>query len=73
MTGTIRKAVTLFDEFDGTTYLKPFSGEYDNQLIVINEDAYGEYEVKMVPIPELKKNFAGTDKEFDMILKQLNL
>jgi hypothetical protein len=68
---TLRKAVSVFDESDATTFLKPFSGEYLNYLIVIHEDAYGEMRLELVPIDEIGKNFGGSDEEFQEILKQL--
>lgn len=68
---TIRKAVTVFDEFDASTYLKPFSDEYLKYLIVIHEDAYGEFTSKLTPIDEIKKNYGGSEEEFTEFLKQL--
>jgi hypothetical protein len=71
--GTIRKAVSVFDEFDGWTYLKPFSDEYLKFLIVIHEDAYGEMTMKLTPIEDIEKNFSGSEEEFREILKQLGI
>jgi len=68
---TIRKAVSVFDEFDATTYLKPFSEEYLNFLIAVHEDAYGELTMKLTLITDIKKNFSGTDEEFNEILNKL--
>lgn len=71
--GSNRKAVSVFDEFDGWTYLKPFSEEYLKFLIVIHEDAYGELTIKLIPIDEIKKNFSGSEEEFQEMLNQLGV
>jgi len=68
-----RKAVTVFDEFDATTYLKPCSEEYLRYLIVIHEDAYGEFTSELVPIDKIKKNYGGSEEEFAELLKQLGI
>lgn len=70
---TIRKAVTIFDEDAALTILKPFSGEYENQVIVIHEDAYGEAIMKLQPITELRKELNLDNEEFNEILKELKL
>ncbi len=69
----LRKAITVTEEFDAVTFLKPFSGEYEKFLIVIYEDAYGEFSGKLKPIDEIRKNFSGSDEEFNEVLKQLNV
>lgn len=69
----LRKAITLYDEDMAMTLLKPISSEYNNYLIVIYEDAYGEMTAKLTPIITLRKNFSGGDEEFDEILKNLDL
>jgi hypothetical protein len=68
---TTRKAITIFDEDTAITLVKPFSGNYDGQLFVIHEDAYGEAVGIMTPIEQIRKNFGGTTEEFDEILRQL--
>ena len=70
---TIRKAVSVFDECDATTYLKPFSEEYLNFLIAIHEDAYGELTMKITTIIDIKKKFSGSEEEFQEMLKQLDV
>ena len=37
-----RKAIVIYDDDSAMTLLKPISEEYNNQLLVIYEDAYGE-------------------------------
>jgi len=69
----LRKAVTVFDEFSSMTLLKPYSDEYLNYLIEINEDAYGEMTLNLRPITELRAKFGGSDEEFDELLKELGL
>jgi len=71
MLGNPRKAVTVFDEFDAWTLIKPFSDEYLKFLIVVHEDAYGEFTGTLTPIDELKKKFSGSEEEFQEMLKQL--
>lgn len=70
-TKTIRKAITIFDDDTAMTVVKPFSGEYGNELFVIHEDAYGEIIGFLKPIDEIKKKFNGTDEEFKEIINQL--
>jgi len=71
MTNTHRKAITIFDEDTAMTLVKPFSAEYRNQLFVIHEDAYGEAIGILTPVEELRRNFGGSDEEFQEILNQL--
>ncbi|MEA3295882.1 MAG: hypothetical protein U9Q27_01935 [Patescibacteria group bacterium] len=40
---TDRNTITIFKEDISYTFLKPFSGEHLNKLIVICEDAYGDF------------------------------
>lgn len=40
---TDRTIITIFKEDVSFTFLKPFSGEHINKLIVICEDAYGDF------------------------------
>jgi len=40
---TDRTIITIFQEDISYTFLKPFSGEYNDHLIVICEDAYGDF------------------------------
>jgi len=66
-----RKAITVFDEDQALTLLKPYSDEHSNQLIVIYEDAYGEAVTILTPIKELRTKLNVGDEEFDEILTQL--
>lgn len=68
---TTRPAVTIFDEDTALTILKPFSGEYKNQLIVIHEDAYGEMVAVMEKTSDLKSKLNINDEEFNEILDKL--
>lgn len=71
MKGSKRKAITIVEEFDALTFLKPFSSEYDNYLIVNHEDAHGEFSGRLELITEIREKFNGTDEEFEKILKNL--
>lgn len=49
-----RKAVTIYDNDSSVTFMKPNSGEYSREhLIVIYEDAYGRMEMKLEAIEDL--------------------
>lgn len=70
-----RKAIVIVgygdEDFSATTILKPMSEEYLNFLIVVSEDAYGEFSGKLVPKPDLKKRLNLTDEEFEEMQKKL--
>lgn len=66
-----RKAKTVFDEDTAMTLLKPYSGEYKNQLFVIYEDAYGEVTGILTPVEDIKLRLDLTDAEFEEILNEL--
>ena len=68
---TIRKAITVSEEDWAITLLKPFSGEYRDQLFVINEDAYGEARMTIERIDDLRIKLNLSNEEFDEILSQL--
>ena len=70
-TKPIRKAITIFNEDSAMTLVKPFSGEYDKELFVIHEDAYGEIIGILKPISEIRENFNGTNEEFNELINQL--
>lgn len=71
MKSSKRKSVTIVEEFEAITLLKPFSDEYRDFLIVIHEDAYGEFSGVLEPITEIRKKFGGSDEEFNQILHDL--
>lgn len=67
-----RKAIVIHEEdFSGTTILKPFSDEYLNYLIVVCEDAYGEFSGNLVKKDELKKRLGLSDEDFEEMLKKI--
>ena len=67
-----RKAVVIPEEdFSALTVMKPFSDEYLNYLIVVDEDAYGEVICKITSHNDLKIRLSCTDEEFDTILSKL--
>jgi len=71
MKGSKRKVITITEEFDELTFLKPFGDEYRDYLIVVHEYAYGEFSVKLELITEIRKKFTFSDEEFNQILKDL--
>lgn len=68
---TTRKAIIVSEEDWVITLLKPFSGEYRDQLFVIHEDAYGEARMTIERIDDLKIKYNVSEKEFNKILSQL--
>lgn len=67
----IRKAVVISEDESAMTLLKPYSGQYENQLFVIHEDAFGEAYMTIERIDDLRKTFIGCDEEFNEILDKL--
>ena len=67
-----RKAFEIFpDDFDAVTFLKPHSGEYENFLFVVYEDAYGEIFGQLVKREEIITKFGLSNAEFQEILNKL--
>lgn len=69
-----RAAITIVDkvyEDSAITLLKPYSGEYRDQLFVIYEDAYGELTGKLELKTDIQKKLNFSDEEFNIILDQL--
>ena len=66
-----RKAVTIHDEDAATTFLRPYSAEWKDYLIVIEEDAYGEFRGILKPIKEIKSSLNITDEELHEMLVKL--
>ena len=54
-------------DYDGDaaslTFLKPFSDEYDNYLIVINEDAHGDFGGELIKVDEISKRYPVNGNE----------
>lgn len=69
----IRKAVVFSEDDSAITLLKPFSGQFENYLFVINEDAYGEACMTIERIDNIRKKSMVSDEEFDEILKDLSV
>ena len=60
-----RKALEIFpDDFDAVTFLKPHSGEYENFLYVVYEDAYGEIYGSLVEKEKIMTKFGLSDAEY---------
>ena len=70
---TLRKAVVVSEDDSAVTLLKPFSGNYDNHLFVVHEDAYGEARMTIERIDDLRIKLNVSDEEFNEILKDLGL
>jgi hypothetical protein len=68
---TIRKAITISEDDWAITLLKPFSGQYQNHLFVLNEDAYGEAIITVEQIDDLRFKLNLSDEEFQEILNSL--
>ncbi len=68
---TIRKAITISEDDWAITLLKPFSGQYQNHLFVLNEDAYGEVIITVEQIDDLRFKLSLSDEEFQEILNSL--
>jgi len=67
-----RKNVVVDEEdFSALTIMKPFSDGYNNHLIVVHEDAYGEVMCKVTTHNDLKIRLSLTDEEFEKLLKKL--
>lgn len=70
---TLRKAIVVSEDDWAITLLKPYSGQYENQLFVIHEDAYGEAHMTIERIDEIKMKFQISGEEFQKILKDFDL
>ena len=67
-----RKAFEIFpDDFDAVTFLKPHSGEYENFLFVVYEDAYGEIYGSLMEKEKIMTRFGLNNSEFQEILNKL--
>lgn len=68
-----RKAVVVSEDDSAMTLLKPFSGQYQNHLFVIHEDAYGEARMTIERIDDIRIKLSLSDEEFNEILSNLGL
>jgi len=66
-----RKSITIYDEDTAMTLLKPLHSEYQDYLIVIHEDAYGEVISSLTPINTIKLKLKITSEEFDEMLNKI--
>ena len=51
------------DEGSAITILKPLSSEHENKLIVIYEDAYGEFGINLMTDRAVMNNYNVTEEE----------
>ena len=67
-----RKTIEIFPEdFDSVTFLKPHSGEYENFLFVVYEDAYGEIYGSLMEKEKIMNRFGLNNSEFQDIINNL--
>jgi hypothetical protein len=53
------------DEGSAVTILKPLSSEHENKLIVIYEDAYGEFGINLMTERAIINNHHVTEEELE--------
>ena len=68
---TTRKSVTIYEDDESMTFLKPFSDEHKNSVFVVFEDAYGFIEGKLISIDVLRNSTHLQKDKLDEILSQL--
>lgn len=67
-----RKVVTFYrDEETSLTFFKPYSGSWENHLIVIHEDAYGDFGGSIMHISAIKERYGINDETINNILNKL--
>jgi len=62
---TNRVVKTKYDEDNAVTILKPLSSEHDGKLIVIFEDAYGDFGINLMTEKGVMNNYQITEKEIE--------
>lgn len=67
-----RNALLLFQDDYSLTFIKPLSGYYNDQIIVIYEDAYGDAVSGLMNIKTIKDNYRLSSEAISEILKKLN-
>ena len=69
---TDRKSVTVRpNEEEALTFLKPYSGEWDNHLIVIFEDAYGGHGFSTLHRNDIQNKYRLDDETITEIFKHI--
>ena len=72
LTITERKSITFRpNDEEALTFLKPFSGEWGNHLIVIFEDAYGDYGSSMLHRKSILEKYNIDEETLDEIFKKI--
>jgi hypothetical protein len=67
-----RKAVTVLgEEAAALTFIKPFSGGYENHLFVIHEDAYGDSVSGLMHKNNIIETYQINEKIIEKIFKCL--
>ena len=67
----IRNAITIYDDDNAISFLKPLSSSYDKYLFVIYEDAYGDAINTLMHVESIKKEYHLTDGTINNIIKKL--
>jgi hypothetical protein len=68
---TTRKSVTIYEDTESMTFLKPFSDEHKNSIYVILEDAFGEIDGKLISIDILRNTTHLPKEKLNEILNLL--
>jgi len=71
---TTRKTVTISEETESITFLKPFSEEYKDMVFLVIENAFGKIEGRLLSISEIREKTSPSPlnfKDFDEILSKL--
>jgi hypothetical protein len=68
-----RDTATLYpNDEEALTFIKPYSGEWENHLIVIYEDAYGDHGTSMLHRKTISEKYRLDDETITAIFNQLN-
>ncbi len=75
MKTSMRNAVTIHtnDGDEASTFLKPFSDEYDSSLFVVSESAYGDISGYLTNYKDIIVGFHLSVDEFKQLLLLLNI
>lgn len=67
-----RKAVYLYQDDSSLTFIKPLSAYYNDHLIVIYEDAYGDAVSGVMHKKTINENYQLSIEVIDEIFEKLN-
>ena len=66
-----RKSIAYIREDHALTFFKPFSGEHENHLFVMYEDAYGDTASGMMHKKTIQENYSIDEEIITEIFKRL--